>query len=91
MYVRYHDGPLRCGFGGDAKRCSGALMVQYAYYLESPYNGGFYAKYRSNWSSPLTVPEVRANLHCSAPFLPTGVRSLAISVNHGALDSVDGL
>jgi len=52
MYIRYHDGPVRCGEGA-APACAGALLVQYAHSLEA--GGGFYMPFRASKSTPLTV------------------------------------
>ena len=52
VYIRYHDGPVRCA-SAPAAACSGALLVQYAHTLES--GGGFYMPYRTGDTSPLSV------------------------------------
>ena len=52
IYIRYHDGPVRCGEGA-APACAGALLVQYTHSLEA--GGGFYMPFRASKSTPLTV------------------------------------
>ena len=61
VYIRYHDGPVRCdrarGAAPNATRrtpaCAGALLVQYAHTLAA--GAGFYMPYRANASTPLSV------------------------------------
>lgn len=56
LYIRYHDGPVRCeraSLAAAPAACSGALLVQYAHSLES--GGAFYMPYRDDEKTPLSI------------------------------------
>jgi hypothetical protein len=92
LYLRYHDGPIRCEeasassgapaddapghAGGEAARkCAGALLVQYAHSLET--GAAFYMPYRHGEQTPLTV------LPTTASPLPTMLHAKLMRM-HGA-------